>query len=415
MDKEQYVCTGCALLCDDICVEVEGTELTKVHTACRKGVAFMKGSKDTLECRVHGKVSDVETAIKEAAHILKNAKSPLIFGHANSSSEAQQRIIDLARRTNGVIDDVSSFGHGPLVQALFDERLKTCTLDDVRHKADVIVFWGTDPANSHPRHMSRYSYFPRGKERQRGWEEDRTAICIDVRRSDTAAVCKKNGFYQIPVKGDTEFMDALVSALSGKVPKTSYGFDTKRLIELANILKKAKFGVIFAGLGMVYSLEENETLFRLMDKLNSVSNFHLIPMIGHYNMRGFNKKLFSDTGHIDRVRFNGQELSHGPECSVLEVLRQRTVDAALIIGADPFSSFPRSIARYLGEIPLVVIDHDRTLTYEKATVSLPCALTGVEAGGTAIRMDGVEVRLKQIVETELLSDEEIVKRIGEAL
>ena len=61
--------------------------------------------------------------------------------------------------------------------------------------------------------------------------------------------------YQIPIQGDAEFMEALVSALSNKVPKTSFNMDPKRILELANILKKAEFGVVFAGLGMVYSLD----------------------------------------------------------------------------------------------------------------------------------------------------------------
>ncbi|TGC09490.1 formylmethanofuran dehydrogenase subunit B [Methanolobus halotolerans] len=415
MDNDYYVCTGCALLCDDIGVEIEGGKLTKVHTACRKGVAFIKGCRHPLDSTVKGERTDVDLAVKEAASILKNAENPLIFGHANSSSGAQKIAIGIARRTNGYIDDTSSFCHGPTVEAIIESKLKTCTLDDVRHKADVLIFWGSDPANSHPRHMSRYSYFPRGKERQRGWEEDRTAITIDVRKSDTAEICGKNGLYQIPVKGDTEFMEALTSALSGKVPKTSYDFDKKRLLELAGILKKAKFGVIFAGLGMIYSLEDFEPLYRFMDKLNSVSSFHLIPMAGHYNMRGFNENLFKETGYINRVKFNGAEVLHGPEYSVVEALRKKEVDAALVIGADPLSSLPRSIVRYLEEIPLITIDPCQTLTSTKADVTIPCALVGVESGGAAIRMDGVEVELKPMVETDRLSDEDVMKRIMEEL
>jgi formylmethanofuran dehydrogenase subunit B len=415
LDNDHYVCTGCALLCDDIDVGLENGKVAKVHTACRKGFAFMKGCSNPLECTVDGKKTDVDSAIREAAEILRNAERPLIFGHANSSSGAQKRAIGIARKINGYIDDTSSFCQGPMVEAILEGKLKTCTLDDVRHKADVIVYWGADPANSHPRHMSRYSYFPRGKERQRGWEEDRTAICIDVRKSDTAEICGESGLYQIPVKGDVEFMDALVSALSGKIPKTSYDFDKKRLLELANILKKAKFGVIFAGLGMVYALDDREPLYRLMDKLNSVSNFHLIPMAGHYNMRGFNQNLFEETGYINRVKFNGAEILHGPEYSVVEALRKKAVDAALVIGADPLTSLPRSVVRHLEEIPLITIDPCQTLTSVKAKVTIPCALVGVESGGTAVRMDGVEIGLKQIVETDRLSDEEVMIRISEAL
>ncbi|WP_340817944.1 formylmethanofuran dehydrogenase subunit B [Methanolobus sp. WCC4] len=415
--SEYYVCTGCALLCDDIEVETEDNKVIKVHAACRKGVARMKGCSDSMECTIDGEKAEVGDAIQKAAGILGNAENPLIFGHGNSSSEAQKRSIDLAKRTGAYIDDTSSFCQGPIIEAILQDRIKTCTLDDVRHKADVIIFWGADPSNSHPRHLSRYSYFPRGKERQRGWEEDRTAITIDIRKSDTAVISGDTRFYQIPMAGDAEFMEALVSALSGKVPKTSYGFDVKRILELSNVLKKAKFGVICVGLGLIYSLEELEPLFTLMDKLNEVSDFNLIPMVGQYNMRGFDHNLFEETGYINRVKFNPEtgEAEHGAEHSVVEALRSKAVDAALIIGSDPLSSLPLSVARYLAEIPLITIDPCRNLTATKSTVTIPCALGGVEAGGTAIRMDGVEIEMKKIIDTDNLSDEEILTRITEAI
>ena len=415
--SEYYVCTGCALLCDDIEVETEGSKVSKIHAACRKGVARMKGCDNPLECTVDDQNTDIDSAIEKAAGILKSAKNPLIFGHGNSSSEAQKKSVALAKKIGAYIDDTSSFCQGPVIEAILQDKIRTCTLDDIRHKADVIIFWGADPSSSHPRHLSRYSYFPRGKERQRGWEEDRTAISIDVRKSDTAVICGNERFYQIPMGGDAEFMEALLSALSGKVPKTSFGFDVKRILELSNVLKKAKFGVICVGLGLIYSLDELDPLFRLMDKLNEVSDFNLIPMVGQYNMRGFDENLFAETGFINRVKFDSQtgEAQHGPDYSVVEVLKNRSVDAALIIGSDPLSSLPLSVSRYLAEIPLVTIDPCQTLTSTRSTVTIPCALGGVEAGGTAVRMDGVQIELKKIMDTNRLTDDEILTRIMEAI
>ncbi|MBP1910395.1 formylmethanofuran dehydrogenase subunit B [Methanolobus bombayensis] len=415
--SEYYVCTGCALLCDDIEVETENGKVKTVHAACRKGVARMKGCIDSLECTVDGEKTDVESAIAKAAEILGEAANPLIFGHGNSSSEAQKLSIALAKKVGAYLDDTSSFCQGPIIEAILQEKLKTCTLDDIRHKADVIIFWGADPSNSHPRHLSRYSYFPRGKERQRGWEEDRTAICVDVRKSETAIICGDNRFYKIPMGEDAEFMDALVSALSSKVPKTSFGFDAKKILELANVLKKAKFGVICVGLGLIYSLKDLEPLFRLMDKLNEVSDFNIMPMVGQYNMRGFNQNLYEETGCINRVKYSPEsgEAEHGPEFSVVEALRNKTVDAALIIGSDPLSSLPLSVSRYLAEIPLISIDPCRNLTSSRSNVTIPCALGGVEYGGTAVRMDGVDVELKKIIDTDNLPDVEILKKITEAI
>lgn len=208
MEKNYYVCTGCGMLCDDIEVDVENNKINKVYTACRIGVAHMKDGKESAAFLVDNKPVDETTAISEAATILKNAKNPLIFGLGTSSNEAQKLAIELAKKTSATLDDASSFSLGEVIEALLNNKTKVCTLDDVRNKADVSIFWGTDPSDSHPRQLSKYAYFPRGTEKQRGWEEERTAICIDVRKSHTAKICG-NYFFQIPPGGDAEFIDAL--------------------------------------------------------------------------------------------------------------------------------------------------------------------------------------------------------------
>ncbi|AKB67797.1 formylmethanofuran dehydrogenase subunit B [Methanosarcina mazei] len=414
MEKNYYVCTGCGMLCDDIEVDVENNKINKVYTACRIGVAHMKDGKESAAFLVDNKPVDETTAISEAATILKNAKNPLIFGLGTSSNEAQKLAIELAKKTSATLDDASSFSLGEVIEALLNNKTKVCTLDDVRNKADVSIFWGTDPSDSHPRQLSKYAYFPRGTEKQRGWEEERTAICIDVRKSHTAKICG-NYFFQIPPGGDAEFIDALIAALAGKLPKTSYNFPPKRILELANILKGAKFGVVFVGRGLVYSLGNIEHFIRLMNALNEKANFHLVPMIRQYNTRGFNENLFKETGYVNSVKFEDGTVKHGPEYSVVESLKEKTVDAALIIGSDPFSILPRSIAKNLLEVPVIVLDPCETLTSRNAKVYISTAIDGVESGGSAIRMDGVKVDFKPAVETKRPSDETVLKKIMEAL
>ena len=122
----------------------------------------------------------------KAAEILKNAKSPLLYGWSNSTLEAQTVGINLARKIGATIDDTSSFCQGILMERILTGRIPTCTLDDVRNFADTSIFWGADPSNSHPRHLSRFSYYPRGEKRQKSYEEERTCVVVDVRKSPTA-------------------------------------------------------------------------------------------------------------------------------------------------------------------------------------------------------------------------------------
>lgn len=85
----------------------------------------------------------------------------------------------------------------------------------------------------------------------------------------------------------------------------------KKILELANILKGAKFGVMFVGRGLIYSLENLEPLFKLMEILNEKANFHLIPMVSSSNTMGFNENLFAETGYVNSVKFENGTAKHG--------------------------------------------------------------------------------------------------------
>ncbi|MFH0904706.1 MAG: formylmethanofuran dehydrogenase subunit B [Methanobacteriota archaeon] len=400
-------CTGCALLCEDIEVVIENGRIKGSRNACRRGAARFRDCKNRLAPSFDKMQTDIDTAIKKAAEILKNAKSPMLFGWSNSTCEAQVKGIQLAKKLNASIDDTSSFCQGLLIERVLKKKFRTCLLEDVRNKADVLVYWGSDAQNSQPRHLSRFSVFPRGESRQRGYEEDRLAIAIDVRESNTAKICKGH-FYRIPLKGDREFILALMDALSGKVPK----YDAKRILELAGIMKKAEFGMLFAGIGLTYSIKDDiDILVSLADML---PNFHVMPMVGHYNMRGFNEALFKETGFVNCVKFEGKPV-HDNKYAVVEALKAKSIDALLITGSDPLSSLPRSVLPHLASIPVICIDPCVTLTSKIAAVTIPAAASGLECGGSAVRMDGKLIEMSKVIENSYLTDAQILTRLMEGL
>ncbi len=400
-------CPGCALLCDDIDVIVENNKIKETRNACRRGAARIKGCINRLTPTMTQKPVDIESTIRKAAEILKGAKSPMLFGFSNSTCEAQVKGIQLTKKLGAIIDDTSSFCQGLLIEKILREKFRTCTLEDVRNKADVLVYWGSDAQDSQPRHLSRFSYFPRGESRQRGYEEDRIAVAIDVRESNTAKICKGH-FYRIQPKADREFILALIDALSEKVP----AYEPKKILELAAVLKKAEFGVICVGIGLTYSIKEDfDILVSLADKL---PNFHIVPMVGHYNMRGFNENMFKETGFVNRVKFE-EAAVHDDKYSIVEALRNKSIDALLVMGSDPLSSLPRSLVRHLASIPVICIDPCVTMTSKIAAVTIPCAVSGVESGGTAVRMDGKKIELSKMIESDYPTDEELLMRLMEAL
>lgn len=404
------VCTGCSLLCEDIELALKTGAISQVKNLCRKGHGhFQAVFTERTKPRIDGQEVSMDLAIKKAADILRNAEHPLLYGWSNSTLEAQFVGIDLAKKLKATIDDTSSFCQGMLMELVINGKIPTCTLDDVRNFADTSVFWGADPSNSHPRHLSRFAYYPRGSKHQKSYEEERTCLVVDVRKSATAKLC--SNYFRLPPGGDAEFIAAVIEVLEGKIPK--YG-DKKRMIELGTVLRKTEYGVIFPGLGLVYSLQDKiELLGTLVAKLNEITTFKVVPMVGHYNMRGFNQLLLDDTGFINRVSFQDGQAKHGPENSV--IASAKGCDAALVIGSDPLSSLPFGTAKSLARIPLIAIDPRRSLTTDAARVVIPSAMYGLEAGGSAIRMDGVRINFEPIVKSDLLSDEQILTRIKEEI
>ncbi len=322
------ICPGCSCLCDDIYIK-DG----KVFNACRRGEEiFAKYAENRAVAKVEGKEVDVDTAIEKAIEILKDAENPAIYGLDTTVVEAQSLAIEISERLNGYIDDNSSFCLGELVEAVLKGEVPTTTLDEVRDNAYVLVYWGTNPYHSLSRHMSKYTYYPRGKKRPRGYDEDRYLVVVDVRKSETAKLAKKNARF-IQVDSDAELVESFMKVVEGKAAKYA-----KEAGVIINEMKKADFNVIFGGLGLKYGLKDLNMFKEMVRKLNEIAKVYFIPAGFHGNMRGFNETLFEKTGHVNKYSF--KDGKSGQEFAFTELLKNEKIDVAVIVGTDPVYSLP---------------------------------------------------------------------------
>ncbi|MDY6958333.1 MAG: formylmethanofuran dehydrogenase subunit B [Halobacteriota archaeon] len=410
-------CNGCSCLCDDIEAVVEEKEIKEVRNACRIGAdLFLDYNINRASCAVAGEAVEMDKAMESAIDILRNAKKPFIYGLDSSTIESQRLGVKLAKKIGAVIDSSSSYRQGTVMEKILSKEIKTCTLDDVRNNADLILYWGSDPSNSHPRHMSRYTYFPRGERRLKGWETERKTITIDVRKSSTAIVGKNN--FIIPPGRDADFISEIMIALDGKVPSTSVGVEEKKIIGLADRLKNAEYGIIFTGMALLSSLNGNINVMKdLLIKLNEFTEFYLMPMLHPVGARGLDKILFDETGYTGKVKFDseGGTVEHKDTYSFVESLKNEDMDAALIVGSDPLSTIPYSLSKRLKDIPTIAIDSKKTPTTEISNVVLPCAKVGIESAGSMLRMDGVGFSIDKIIESEWKSEEEILNSLTEMI
>ena len=117
---------------------------------------------DDPACLIEGQPAAVEEGIERAARILTEAKYPIIYGLSDTTSEAQRVAVSIGDWIGGCVDTTTSVCHGPSGIAFQDVGEVTCTLGEIKNRGDLIIFWGSNPAESHPRHFTKYSLMPKG-------------------------------------------------------------------------------------------------------------------------------------------------------------------------------------------------------------------------------------------------------------
>jgi formylmethanofuran dehydrogenase subunit B len=418
---ENAVCTFCGCLCDDIVVEVDGGQIASVKRVCANGRGVFEHYDPTPRPpTVDGEEVGWGEAVAQAACILNEADSPLIYGLSSMASEAQRKSVELADRLGAMIDTTSSVCHGPTGLAMQTVGEPTCTLGEVRHRADLIIFWGCNPTVSHIRHVTRYSVTPRGRLTPHG-RKDRTVVVVDVRPTTSTRLA--DHFLQVQPSADFEVLTTLRALVRGTgdriAAETVGGVPLSQLRELAEMMKTSRFGVAFMGMGLTQTRGRDLTvseLFTLIAELNQHTRFSVIPMRGHGNVAGADQVMTWQSGYPFAVSFARGYPVYGPgEFSAVDVLARGEADAALILASDPVAHFPRAAAQELERIPTIVLDPMPSLTTKIAAVVFPTACYGVDAAGTAYRMDSVPIRLRPVLSSTRPTDEEILDQVIEAV
>ncbi|MEE9565144.1 MAG: formylmethanofuran dehydrogenase subunit B [Candidatus Hydrothermarchaeaceae archaeon] len=417
------VCPFCGTLCDDIEADVEDNRIKNVRHACKIGTAkflsVLEGDRPVKPLiRKNGEFveSSIETAVKKTAEILTKSKKPLLYGWSSTSCDAHSFGIAIAEKVGGVIDSTSSVCHGPSVLAVHDVGLPSLTLSEVKNRADLVIYWGCNPMHAHPRHLSRYTIYPRGYFRERG-HQDRELVVVDVRKTDTSKIANK--FIQVEYGKDYELLGALRAVVNGNEIDIEEvgGVKKEDIYELAEKMENCQFGVIFFGMGLTMTSGKHRNVdnaISLTKDLNRHTKFSIMPMRGHYNVTGFSEVLTWQTGYPYAVDFSTGYPRYNPgETTANDILQRGEADAALIVASDPVAHFPRKSVEHLAKMPLVYIGPHFTLTTEFADVFIPSTFVGIETEGIAYRMDTIPLNMRKVVNPPdgVLSDEEILERI----
>ena len=295
----------------------------------------------------------------------------------------------------------------------------TCTLGEVKNRADFIIYWGGNPAECHPRHFTKYALTQKGKFVPRG-RKDRTMVLVDIRETPSAKA--SDIFLQVRPGKDFEVLTILRALVKSQpvnqelVAET--GLTIEQMQDLVDRMKAARFGVLFFGMGLSMTRGKHmnsAAALTLVAELNAFTKFVAMPMRGHGNVTGADVIMRWTTGYPFGVNLcRGYPRYNPGEFSTVDLLVRGDVDAALILGADPGATMPQPAIDHLARIPTIVLDPKVTHTSRLARVHITTAVTGISAPGTAYRMDEIPLPLRPALKSPYPTDEEIIHRIYKA-
>lgn len=421
---EHATCTFCGCVCDDmdLTVDLDAKRITKAKNACTLGRAWF--AEHTIEDRpfalIDGKAATTEEAVEAAAQILVAARLPIIYGLSDTTCEAQRQAVAICDLMHGNIDTTTSVCHGPSGIAFQGVGESTATLGEIKNRADLVIYWGGNPAESHPRHFTRYAVTPKGRYVPNG-RKDRYVVLVDVRRTPSAPVADL--FIQIKPGHDFELLWALRAFVKGRKVDPNLaertGVPLATMENLAQRMKSCRYGVLFFGMGLTMTRGRHfnsGAVLALATDLNEFTHFVAKPVRGHGNVTGADNVVSWQTGYPFGVNFSrGYPRFNPGEYTTVDLLARGEADAAMIIASDPGSNFPRPAIEHMKRIPVIVLDTKPTDTTQLAKVAFTTSTYGINTSGTVYRMDDVPITLRPAFESPYPSDEEVLIAIKNRL
>ena len=435
--SKHVACAGCGCVCDDVSLTFIGSKLESFSPACPVGEAWFQHRESPQDiATIKGVSAPLERALDHAAELLRTSDYPLVYGLSRSATPGQRAAVALGERMGGAVDTTASLCHGPSIMAIQEVGEVTCTLGEVRNRADLVIFWGCNPADSHPRHADRYSvhangvYVPEGRKDRfvvmmgeagqiQDWKLDAQGTEPDLR-------------IEVEPGRDFEMLTLLRLMLQQQVGECDLEieqtqFDSidastrRQLKELMAAITRSRYGVVFFGLGLAGESAwggGNESqighvnvaaLLHWVAELNQVTRFNARRMRLQGDVSGADNVLCWQTGYPFAVDFSRGYPRYSPgEYSANELLERGDVDLALLVGAETIPYFSQRARQQLDQIPVILLDYPGTKPTVQPEVQFTTAVYGLHAEGTAYRMDNVPIPLRSLLETDLPTDEKIL-------
>ena len=387
-----HTCPFCGLLCDDLAVATSDSGAVSVSArGCglsRAGFARQSAPGRDVP-RVRGSEAGFEQAVGAAAHILVQAGLPLIGGLATDVA-GMRAAVELADRCGAVLDHANSGAKFRNLLAFQDRGAITTTLAEVRNRADVMVFIGTDVISRFPRFFERMA--PSGEMLFGLKGNERRSIFIgsqpppDVPGHIDSIACDRS---ELP-----DVLGALAALTAGARldAKRAGVVPIERLRELSDVMRAARYGaLVWAAADLDFPHAELAVLAiqRTIANLSRTTRFSGVPLGGNDADRTADAVLLWQVGLPFRTSFATGRADYDPYLfDAHRLLARREVDALLWISTLSDLPLPDSVDGP-GRPPVVLLAGANSAAAERADVFFPVATPGIDHSGHLVRTDKV--------------------------
>jgi formylmethanofuran dehydrogenase subunit B len=413
---EHVTCLGCGCACDDIDVHVRDGRIVEARQACELGIAWFGDGRVPARSLVDGRDVTPDAALDAAADLLATASRPLVYLAPDLSCEGQRHGVALADRLRATLDSVTSATAMGSILAAQERGRASATLGEIRHRADLVVFWGVDPALRYPRFCSRYAPLPAGIHLPNG-RRSRIVVAVDI--GDARGPADADVRVTLAASAEIDSLTALAaavagaahvdsgpidgvtadSAATGSAPADGARIDSMPLQQLAERFRHSTYAaiVVDAEGGRRIDSNRSSALIALVQAVNGPSRGALSVLRAGGNRSGADAVMTAQTGYPAAVDFSRGYPRYRPlDGGALARLERREVDAVVILGAA--ARIPAHVLELLMPIRAAVVGpraSDSVFAASRAVVDTGVA--GVHDEGTALRMDDVPVRLRRVL------------------
>lgn len=366
--------------------------MTAVAPACALASAFFGDGSAPAEVRVAGQAATVDAAIAAGAALLAGAAGRVLVVVAPGLTlEAQRHAIALADHLCATIDGATSAGAAEGILAAQRRGRTGATLGEVRHRADVLLYWGTDPSVRYPRFDERYGRASVGLQTPAG---SRTSIGVTV-GTDAAPAGTALAFTIAPEHelAALSLLRAAVRGAGGDAPPPLDG-----MAALAARLVAARY------VALVHDAEPGdarrdparaEALLALAMALNGPTRAALVSLRAGGNRNGFESVLTWQTGFPMAVDFAAGTPAYRPSSRGLDAISPARFGAVLVAG--DAGALEPGVRQALAAVPVVAIGPRASVALPGARVAVDTGTAGVHEAGTAYRMDDVPLPVRAVV------------------